>query len=195
GEALLCFGDSDGDIDLTVSGGTLPYTYTWDNGAGTDEDPVGLTAGDYAVTVTDNNGCTIERSASITEPTELIAAATGEILLCFGDSDGNIDLTVSGGSQPYTYIWDNGAGTDEDPVGLTAGDYAVTVTDNNGCTIERSASITEPAELVATATGEALLCFGDNDGDIDLTVSGGSQPYTYAWDNGAGTTEDITGLT
>ncbi|MEO1438745.1 MAG: SprB repeat-containing protein, partial [Bacteroidota bacterium] len=144
GEALLCFGDSDGDIDLTVSGGTLPYTYSWDNGAGTDEDPSDLPVGDYAVTVTDNNGCTIESSASIAEPTELIASVTGEALLCFGDSDGDIDLTVSGGTLPYTYSWDNGAGTDEDPSDLTAGDYTVTVTDNNGCTIESSASITEP---------------------------------------------------
>ncbi|MEM6722396.1 MAG: T9SS type B sorting domain-containing protein, partial [Bacteroidota bacterium] len=195
GEALLCFGDADGDIDLTVSGGTLPYTYQWDNGAGTDEDPSGLTVGDYAVTVTDNNGCIVESSASITQPTELIASATGEALLCFGDADGTIDLTVSGGSQPYTYEWDNGAGTDEDPGDLIAGDYAVTVTDNNGCTIESSASITQPNELLAITVGETLLCFGANNGDIDLTVSGGSQPYTYQWNNGAGDNEDPSGLT
>ncbi|MEO1434344.1 MAG: hypothetical protein AAFV80_02325, partial [Bacteroidota bacterium] len=187
GAALLCFADADGNIDLSVGGGVLPYTYLWDNGAGTDEDPSSLMVGDYTVTITDNNGCTIESSASITEPTELMASATGEALLCFGDSDGNIELNVSGGTLPYTYSWDNGAGTDEDPIGLPVGDYAVTVTDNNGCTTESSASITEPTELMASATGEALLCFGDSDGDIDLTVSGGTLPYTYSWDNGAGT--------
>ncbi|MEO1438744.1 MAG: SprB repeat-containing protein, partial [Bacteroidota bacterium] len=157
GEALLCFGDNNGDIDLTISGGSQPYTYQWDNGAGTDEDPIGLIVGEYNVTITDNNGCTVESSATITEPIALAAGATGEALLCFGDSDGDIDLTVSGGSQPYTYQWDNGAGTDEDPTGLTANDYTVTITDNNGCMIETAAAITQPDELLASAQGETLL--------------------------------------
>ncbi|MEM6722654.1 MAG: gliding motility-associated C-terminal domain-containing protein [Bacteroidota bacterium] len=190
GEGLLCFGDTDGDIDLAIGGGTPPYTYQWDNGAGTVEDPTGLSAGDYNVTVTDNNGCEFTANASITEPNELLGNATGEALLCFGDTDGDITLTINGGTLPYTYQWDNGAGTDEDPTGLVIGDYSVTVTDNNGCSITSSASITQPDELTASAVGEALDCNEDEDGVIDLTVLGGIGPYTYAWSNAAGTDQD-----
>ncbi|MEM7103842.1 MAG: gliding motility-associated C-terminal domain-containing protein, partial [Bacteroidota bacterium] len=191
GEMLLCSGDTDGDINLIVTGGTPGYTFAWDNGA-TDEDPSGLGAGIYCVTVTDNNGCTATACADITEPDLLSANAVGEMLLCNGDTDGDIDLTVTGGTIPYTYNWDNGS-TDEDPSGLVAGTYCVTVTDNNGCTATACADVTEPGLLAATATGEMLLCNGDTDGDINLTVTGGIPGYTFTWDNGS-TDEDPSGL-
>ncbi len=192
--ALACNGDTNGSIDLTVTGGTMPYTYQWDNGAGIIEDPIDLGAGIYTVLVSDANGCIATATAEITEPALLLAVATGEALACNGDTNGDIDLTVNGGTAPYTYQWDNGAGTSEDPTGIGIGTYNVTVTDANGCIATATADITEPTLLTAAATGEALLCNGDTDGNIDITVTGGTIPYTFAWTNGAGATEDPANL-
>ena len=189
---VSCNGSSNGDINLTVSGGNAPYTYAWNNGATTD-DLNGLTAGTYNVTFTDNNGCTTTESVTITEPRVLAASSSQTNGNCNGSSNGAIDLTVSGGNAPYTYTWDNGA-TTQDLAGLTAGTYNVTVTDNNGCTTTESVTITEPSALIAASSQTNVNTYGDNDGTIDLTVSGGTAPYTYTWDNGA-TTQDLSGLT
>ncbi len=186
-----CNEDDDGSIDLSVSGGTTPYGYSWSNGA-TTEDISGLSAGTYTVTVTDFNGCTTTASATVTEPDPLTATAVATPETCNEDDDGSIDLSVSGGTTPYGYSWSNGA-TTEDISGLSAGTYTVTVTDFNGCTTTASATVTEPDPLTATAVATPETCNEDDDGSIDLSVSGGTTPYGYSWSNGA-TTEDISGL-
>lgn len=129
---VSCAGDSDGAIDLTPVGGTSPYTFSWTGGAGTSEDPSGLPAGSYTVTITDNAGCQTEETIIVTEPLPitLSATSTDEIM----GSDGTIDLTVSGGTAPYIFSWTGGAGSSEDPSGLSGGSYTVTVGDANGCT-------------------------------------------------------------
>ncbi|TXK73429.1 T9SS type A sorting domain-containing protein [Mesonia sp. K4-1] len=189
---LSCNGGNDGTIDISVSGGTAPYTYLWSNSA-TTEDMIGLTAGTYNVTVTDANGCTTTESVTLTEPTMLSALATATNVSCNGGNDGTVDLSVTGGTAPYTYAWDNTA-TTEDMIGLTAGTYNVTVTDANGCTATAAATITESTLLVTNGTITDVSCLGSADGSIDVTVTGGTTPYTYAWDNTA-TTEDLSGLT
>ncbi|WP_172678805.1 SprB repeat-containing protein, partial [Jiulongibacter sediminis] len=188
---VLCFGNSTGAIDLSVSGGTGPYTYAWSN-AETTQDISGLTAGTYSVTITDANGCTSTASTTITEPAALTNSFTQTDVLCFGNSTGAIDLSVSGGTGPYTYVWSN-AETTQDISGLSAGTYSVTITDANGCTSTASTTITEPAALTNSFTQTDVLCFGNSTGAIDLSVSGGTGPYTYAWSN-AETTQDISGL-
>uniref|UniRef100_UPI003A8DE63C T9SS type A sorting domain-containing protein n=1 Tax=Flavobacterium sp. TaxID=239 RepID=UPI003A8DE63C len=188
---VSCNGGSNGTADLTVTGGTAPYTFAWSNTA-TTEDMVGLTAGTYDVTVTDANGCTATASATVTEPTALMASAVTTAVSCNGGSNGTVDLTVTGGTAPYTYVWSNTAIT-EDMVGLTAGTYDVTVTDANGCTATASATVTEPTALMASALTTAVSCNGGSNGTVDLTVTGGTAPYTYVWSNTA-TTEDLTGL-
>jgi hypothetical protein len=144
------------------------------------------------VTVTDANGCTANAAATVTEPAAALAAsAVATDVLCFGAATGTVDLTVTGGTGPYSYLWSNGA-TTEDLTGLVAGSYSVTVTDANGCTANAAATVTEPAQLVATES-HTPTCLGTPDGAIDLTVAGGTAPYSYLWSNGA-TTEDLTGL-
>ncbi len=187
----LCFGDTTGSVDLTVSGGTGPYTYAWNNGA-TTEDLSGVAAGTYNVTITDAVGCTTTASAIVGEPTLLAGSAVATDALCNGDSTGSIDLTVSGGTAPFTYAWDNGD-TTEDISTLAAGTYNVTITDANGCTATASATVGEPTLLAGSAVATDALCNGDSTGSIDLTVSGGTAPFTYAWNNGD-TTEDISTL-
>ncbi len=189
---VLCFGNSTGAIDLSVAGGTGPYTYAWSN-AETTQDISGLTAGTYSVTITDANGCTSTATTTITEPAALTKSFTQTDVLCFGNSTGAIDFSVSGGTGPYTYVWSN-AETTQDISGLSAGTYSVTITDANGCTSTASTTITEPASaLTNSLTQTDVLCFGNSTGAIYLSVSGGTGPYTYAWSN-AETTQDITGL-
>ncbi|MBC9814011.1 SprB repeat-containing protein, partial [Crocinitomicaceae bacterium CZZ-1] len=200
---VSCNGASDGAIDLTVGGGTPGYSYTWSNGAVT-EDINSLPAGTYSVNITDANGCTNTQTITLTEPPVLNASTTavtyagGWNVSCNGASDGAIDLTVGGGTPGYSYAWNNGA-TTEDLSGLTAGTYYVTITDANGCTNTQTITLTEPPVLTASTTavtyagGWNVSCNGANDGAIDLTVGGGTPGYSYAWNNGA-TTEDITSL-
>src|SRR5207249_4115906 len=137
-------------IDLTPTGGSSPYTYSWSNGA-TTQDLTGLGAGTYTVTLTDANGCTATTTVILTEPGilgdnfSLSTYAGGFNVTCVGN-DGSIDLTVSGGATPYTYSWNNGA-TSEDLTNLSAGKYIVTITDVNGCSVIDSATLVQTGNL------------------------------------------------
>jgi large repetitive protein len=190
---VLCHGAATGEVDLTATGGTAPYSYTWSNGA-TTQDIINLIAGTYTVIVTDDNGCVDSLSATITEPAAPLAlTATTVDVLCHGAATGEVDLTATGGTAPYSYTWSNGA-TTQDIINLIAGTYTVIVTDDNGCVDSLSATITEPAApLALTATTVDVLCHGAATGEVDLTATGGTAPYTFAWSNGA-TTEDIINL-
>ena len=223
-QQLSCFGDSDGAIDITVTGGTPNsqgnYTYLWagpNNYSASTEDISNLVAGPYLVSVTDANECIATGNWIITQPEELSVVLNEENgntnkqqLSCFGDSDGAIDITVSGGmpnSQGnYTYSWagpNNYSATTQDISGLTEGTYSVTVTDANGCTKIESFNVIQPnAALSISGTVTHVSCNGGNNGAIDITVSGGTPNsqgnYTYSWagpNNYSATTQDISGLT
>ncbi|MFN5365287.1 MAG: SprB repeat-containing protein [Bacteroidota bacterium] len=192
--AVTCYEESTGSVNLTASGGTTSYSYTWSNGAMT-EDISALPANTYTVTVTDANQCTATASAVVSQPSAaLSASATATNILCNGASTGAVDLTVSGGTigSGYTYAWSNSA-TTQDLSSLPAGTYQVTVTDANACTVIVSQVVTQPQPLVLTASVIHAACASGTDGSIDLSVSGGTMAYSYSWSNGA-TTQDITGL-
>ena len=186
-----CAGQADGGIDLSVSGGTAPYSFLWSNGS-TLEDPAGLLAGTYNVVVTDANGCTETISATVSEPAALAASIAAVDETCAGQGNGSIDLTISGGTAPYSFLWSNGA-TSEDLSNLAAGSYSVTATDANGCTVSLSGTVNSPAGIALSANAADASCAGDSDGSIDLSVSGGTAPYAYAWSNSS-TTEDLAGI-
>ncbi|MEM9917173.1 MAG: gliding motility-associated C-terminal domain-containing protein [Bacteroidota bacterium] len=181
---VLCNGGDDGAIDLVVIGGNTPYIYDWSNGMVT-EDISDLTAGVYIVVVTDADGCTVETSVTITEPDELTVESITPSLASCGLADGNISMSVIGGTMPYTYVWDNGAAPVEDPTGLIAQTYNVTITDFNGCTVESSAEVINPNAPEAAFASTDVLCFGQNNGTITVNVQSGTPPYTYAWSNGS----------
>jgi gliding motility-associated-like protein len=189
---VLCFGNSTGSVNLTVTGGTAPYNYLWSNN-GTAEDPTGMPSGAYTVTVTDANGCTAQTSVTITQPQAGLALSTTQVnVLCFGNSTGSVNLTVTGGTAPYTYAWSNNT-TLQDPTGLAAGTYTVTVTDANGCTATTTVTITEPASAVSVTTqSQNILCLNGT-GSVNSTPTGGVAPYTYSWTNNA-VTQNITNL-
>jgi gliding motility-associated-like protein len=182
-----CKGSSSGSADITVSGGTGPFGYKWSNGALT-EDLSGVPAGTYSVTITDTKGCTRVDSVVITEPASgIIATGIQQNVPCYGNSDGMVDVTASGGNGPYTYLWSNGMPI-EDAVGLAAGTYTLTVTDTKGCQVTQSFSVSQPAKLI-TATKAYMGCSGDREGTATVEVGGGVGPYQYRWSNGDMTPE------
>ena len=183
-------GGTNGSIDLSVAGGTGPYGYAWSNGA-TTQDLSGLATGSYTVTVTDAHLCTEMTTVNVSAPGAPGLSETHANVSCNGGANGSIDLTVAGGTGPFTYAWSNGAIT-QDLSGLVAGTYNVTVTDASSCSALLGVTVTQPAVLALSET-HTNVCTGGTNGSIDLTVAGGTGPYGYAWTNGA-TTEDLSGL-
>ena len=181
--SILCKTAKTGAIDVTVSGGNAPYQYVWSNNAIT-RNVNGLSAGIYSVTITDANGCSLTKQATLTQPDSLQAILTNTNILCKTAKTGAIDVTVSGGNAPYQYAWSNGAIT-QNIANLSAGVYSVTVTDANGCSLTKQATLTQPDSLQAILTNTNILCKTAKTGAIDVTVSGGNAPYQYVWSNGA----------
>jgi len=188
---VLCNAGSSGSINITVTGGTAPISYLWSNAAVT-QDISGVIAGTYTVTVSDNNSCSATVSYTISQPTPIGLSATASSVSCNGGTNGSINLTVSGGTPNYQYIWSNTAVT-QDIAGLSAGTFTVTVTDANLCTSSSSYSVSQPLVLALSSTITDVTCFGGSSGAIDLNVSGGFGSYTYLW-NTAVVTQDISGL-
>ena len=181
GTNVSCFGGANGTAAVNATGGTAPYTYLWSNAATTNSIS-GLVAGTYSVTVTDANGCTITGSYTVTQPTLLTAVVSGTNVSCFGGSNGTALVNANGGTSPYTYLWSNAA-TTSSISGLVAGNYSVTVTDANGCTITGSSTVTQPTLLTAVATGTSTSCLNT----ASVAATGGTGSYTYLWSNGATT--------
>lgn len=187
-------GNGNGSIDITSSGGNAPLSYSWTNGT-TTEDLVNLSAGNYDITITDNFGCSITNSYSVLNNTGgFTSVITSVIDENCGDGSGVIDVTTTGGTTPYTFIWDNGQST-EDLSGLSTGSYTINITDANGCsnTLDTVVNNITSGLLINNNVIQNENC-SDSTGFIDLTLAGGAIPYTFAWSNGA-TTEDISGVT
>jgi gliding motility-associated-like protein len=188
----ICFGQADGAIDITISGGSAPYQHLWNTGIVT-EDLTNLLAGQYTVTVVDNNGCLLMQTIAVNQPAgPIIITGVVTPASCFATNTGAINVSVTGPNSPFTYLWSNGS-TTEDINNLTAGNYSLTVTNANGCTASASYVITEPLPLSASATLQQVSCFNASNGGINLTVSGGTGPYSFSWTTGQ-TTEDLTNI-
>ena len=188
---VICNGEANGSIDITVSGGVTPYTFLWSNGA-TTEDLFNVIAGTYSVSVTDANGISISDSYTVNQPTAIVVNGNITNETIAGAGDGAINISVSGGASPYTYLWSNGE-TTEDISGLVKGTYNVVVTDSNNCSVTLSYTVDGPGVLSLTGFASGVTCNNDSDGEFNITVSGGVRPYSFVWSNGA-TTEDLIGL-
>lgn len=181
---VVCFAENNGTLDLQASGGTAPYSYLWSNGSNT-EDQTDIGPANYTVTVEDANGCAIVRSDEILEPTELrVSDSIITNVSCNGEVDGNVSVTVQGGSTPYQYSWSNGESTPTFS-GYVAGTYSLTVVDNNGCSLEQDFEISEPDALtVIDCNAEDVTSTGGMNGTATMIISGGTAPYTYLWSDG-----------
>jgi len=179
-----CEGEEDGSITISVMGGVNPIFAEWSNGSfGTSI--TDLPPGIYSVTVTDFNDCTKTETYAI-NPGGFVVVTLNQIqhVSCAGGSNGSISVTASGGVEPYTFIWSNGA-TDSSITNLTAGSYVVTVTDSHGCQNVEEYTINQPTAIVIEIIQPTQnLCFGDSTADLTSNVTGGVAPYTELWSNG-----------
>ncbi len=181
-----CSGDCNGDIDITVGGGTPGYTYNWTGPSfsSTEEDIDSLCAGIYYVTITDLGPCSITDSVIITEPLLITSTDSTTIVACNGDSSGTATVYPSGGVPPYTFIWSNGD-TGQTADSLAAGYAYVTITDSLGCDHLDTANVLDNSSLVVSFTNVVdPTCFGYCDGIATLSISGGTPGYTYLWCDG-----------
>lgn len=191
-----CAGADDGSIEIFVQGGTAPYRYEWSNGSSL-RDQQFLEGDTYSIEVTDANGCTATDAVTLVEPTELEATLSKlSDVSCFGLNDGSLQVAVDGGTPPYQYRWYDSLVTLSETgatiAHLQRGNYAVEVTDSRGCRVVRKGQVTEPqSPLHADIKAMIGNCFNTSSGSLDLTVQGGTPPYTYQWSNGQ-TVEDLS---
>ncbi|MEM6343162.1 MAG: T9SS type A sorting domain-containing protein [Bacteroidota bacterium] len=178
-----CFGDSDGSASATVSGGQSPYTYAWSTG-GTTPSVSGLAAGTYSLTVTDDLGCQVSTNVNLTQPMALSLAFSGQDESNPNAVDGSIDMTIMGGTAPYTISWTHGP-TTEDLQNLSGGVYKVVVTDASGCNMIGGYTV-----ATGTSCAQGVTSFPYNEGfenglgiwnqdnfdDFDWTVNAGATP-------------------
>jgi gliding motility-associated-like protein len=184
---VSCFGLCDGTASVNATGGTAPLTYSWSPAGGTASSATALCANTYTCTVTDATGCANSTTLVITQPTALVAGASGTNVSCFGLTDGTAKGTASGGTPLYTYSWSPTPGGGQGSVnatGLGAGTYTFTLTDANGCVTTAPVTITQPPILAMTAAGVDATCFGKCNGQLICIPTGGTPSYTYSWSTG-----------
>ena len=187
-----CAGTNSGSIDLTVVGGTGPYSFAWST-TKTTEDLSELTAGAYDVTVTDQNGCSAIGSFTLENSTQISVIPYVVQPSCGSDNGGSIELDVAGGVAPYTFLWSDGS-EEQNRYDLAEGSYSVTISDQGGCQITKGYIIKTQSPIMISPIVTHSNCLNEPVGSIELTVIGGTEPYTFDWSNGA-TTQNIDGLT
>ncbi|MBL4577506.1 MAG: hypothetical protein JKX74_03480, partial [Flavobacteriales bacterium] len=187
---VSCFGNCDGQSTVVASGGSIPYTYLWDDpSAQSNATAANLCAGNYTVMVTDAIGCVSVRGDTITEPAAIVLTMSS-VNATQGNTDGSATVSAVGGTGSYTYLWDVSAGSQATTTAsnLGAGTYSVTVTDANNCTTTDSITVIEGGGgniTVNITFTQNIDCFGDCDGIASVVPTGGTAPYTYVWNDPA----------
>ncbi|MEL1242833.1 T9SS type A sorting domain-containing protein, partial [Flavobacterium sp. DGU11] len=180
---VSCFNGTNGSATVTPTGGTGTYSYSWNTTPAQETSTVtGLAAGSYTVTVTDANGCLITETITITQPNVLTATTTQTNVSCFNGTNGSATVTPTGGTGTYSYSWNTTPAQETSTAtGLEAGSYTVVVTDDNGCSITETITITQP-EVLATITAQTnVSCFNGTNGSATVTPTGGTGTYSYSW--------------
>ena len=181
-----CQGLSDGWLSIEGFGGTLPYTFEWDDYPTNVDSIPYLNAGTYTVTQTDGNGCILIEPIVLNEPDNLLLTFTAiQNISCFGLEDGSVIAGVTGGTQPYIYMWSAGTPhNDSLAYNLDANQtYAVTIQDDHGCQTQNDISLSEPQKLIINGSTQAVEC-GVSAGTGELEATGGTLPYSFEWSNG-----------
>ncbi len=188
----LCFGGS-GTATVTANGGNGAYTYSWSPIGGTGSTAT-LPQGNYSVTVTDANLCSVTTATTINQPIVLSATVTASSITCFGANNGTATVTANGGTGVYTYSWSPSGGTNATATNLAQGNYTVTVTDVNNCITTATILVNEPAILSLTVTSTSVTCNGGNNGTASVSATGGTGAYTYTWTPIGGNSANAGGL-
>lgn len=193
-------GGNKGFIQLQANGGTPPYRYLWSNGDSL-SNRTNLTAGNYPFTIIDANQCSATGSATITQPTPVQVNITNiQHSTCFDESNGSAQLQISGGLGNFSVAWDNGSFS-LNPSDLKAGNNNVRIFEQGRTILDTIVQINEPNELNIEfttsqyANGYQVSCVDCYNGTISSTITGGTAPYTYTWDDdNSSTTPNLSGL-
>ncbi|MDG1404361.1 gliding motility-associated C-terminal domain-containing protein, partial [Polaribacter sp.] len=189
-----CYQKNDGSIDVTLTGGTAPYNWSWSNLA------TGLTLSNlapdtYTISVTDANNCTVQLSIVINDAIFYIEP-TAIPMTCNSANDASINLNLTGGIDPVSIVWSDGITGEAQRSNLAAGAYSVTITDSNAtqCPIEETFIVSNPPLIVVAETViDATDCDIENSGSINLEVSGGVAPLSFLWNTNE-TSEDLENI-
>jgi len=196
---VLCFGNATGSATVSPTGGTTPYSFSWNtNPVQTTSTATNLTSGSYTVTVTDASGSASQQTVVVSQPSAALAlTASGTSILCNGQASGTASAGASGGTGTISYAWNTTpVQTGATASGLMAGTYNVVATDANGCTANQDVTLTQPAlALSSTASQSNPSGFGLSNGSAAVTAAGGVAPYTYAWSPSGGNGSTASGLT
>ncbi len=190
----LCNGDNNGSIDLSVSGGLPPFTYSWSTGSSS-QDVSSLSSGSYSVTVTDAQGQVETEYYTLTDPPSLSATFIISNTSGLGMNDGSVAVSPSGGTPTYSYYWIGSSSTSPSIYNLTAGSYTSYVIDANNCYITNVLTVIDDVLIPLSVSYSVtdVNCNGGADGSVDVSVAGGSLPYSYIWSNGS-SSEDLSNL-
>jgi gliding motility-associated-like protein len=189
-----CFNTCDGQAVLEVSGGDLPYTFSYLDADGveviTNSPNINdLCPGPNVLSIIDGASCVESYNVDIPAPDEILV--TDSIVSdasCFGLNNGSIQLTTQGGVGALTEQCFDQANNPVNPNSLTAGQYTIILTDENNCSDTTSYSVEEPGELqVSEVSTDNVLCFGNSDGQATMEVLGGTYPYVYSWSTNTNT--------
>ena len=171
--------------EINVWGGTQPLTYNWSNGDSTYT--TNINAGNHSIIVTDQNGCSINKSFSLTNPDSIITTTTSSEIDCFGGNNGMVTISItSGGSANYLFSSDNGITYQNSNTfnNLSVGNYTFLISDANGCLGSAYADVIEPDQIISTTSSIDVSCYGYCNGSVSATAVGGSPPYSFSWTNG-----------
>jgi hypothetical protein len=181
---VSCFGQSNGAIQISTTGGVGNLSYEWSNGA-TTQNLNNVPAGQYTLVITDGNHCELEQMFNISQPPQLVSQITvNSNIICNNNTTGSLTASGAGGVSPYTYSWSNGS-TNATINNLSANTYTVIIKDQNNCTSQKSETLINPPVLIAsTSSITNASCPAINNGSATIQVSGGVSPYTTLWSNG-----------
>jgi gliding motility-associated-like protein len=185
----VCVDDCNGVYGANVSGGTQPYTWTWNADTGNEfigNPATNICRGVNTVRVTDVNGCSRNRDFNVILPLDFFANPDVTNVSCFGETDGSITLNPDGSNGgPFTYLWEDGQDT-QTISGLAAGSYSVTIFDIEDCVLDTTITISQPDQiLINIESSSNLLCFEDCIGAIETSFTGGVEPFSFQWFNTA----------
>jgi len=191
---VSCFASANGSVTVAPTTGVAPYSYIWSDGQNADS-AYNLPPGAYTVSVTDVNGCSGTATYNITQPLALVVSASVQNMTCGANLAGAITAASTGGTPAYTYNWteaSNGATfTGNNITNLSPDTYVVTVSDVNGCEDSAAYTITQTPAVTYVDSIDPVSCFGGNNGAAKVSVTGGTPPFTFSWDEGAPITDSI----
>jgi len=184
-DSIICHNGT-AQAEISVWGGSQPFTYSWGNGD-TNYYTI-VSSGNGSIVISDINGCSYSQLYSLSNPDSILTQTTNTNISCFGGNNASVSINVTnGGTSPYNFSDDNGLTyqTSNTFSNLIAGNYYFLISDLNGCLGTASSEIVQPSVITSTTSVIDASCYSYCDGSVSANALGGTSPYTYFWNNGA----------